>query len=225
MDTSPPPWPLGRNPDGTLDVLGIPDWLKYHPELIRRGIELCETLKPSYVFATNWRDDSGPAHAVKILEPHSEEATIYERLARDPGPSNPSIPCELIRSEQPFLLVMPYLFGIEYVPYSRRSLSYVLGVFLQAVESIEYLHARHIAHLDMCVGNILIASDDEVKFDPRLVADKVYIIDFHTSQQIQFGPGVQRAISLPFSQERPPLGLKHFDPYSWNVYCLGKLWK
>ena len=47
------------------------------------------------------------------------------------------------------------------------------------------------------------------------------MIDFGTSRQLTLGPGVHNAITLPPTQIPPPNGLKHFDPYSWDVYCLG----
>ncbi|KAI0640575.1 hypothetical protein C8Q79DRAFT_444579 [Trametes meyenii] len=225
LDTGPPPWPLAKHPDGTLDPIGIPAWLKSHPELKRRGIVLTETLKPSYVFATNWRDQSVAAYAVKLLEPDTEEATIYERLALDSTPSNPSIPCEVVRSGEPDMLIMPHIYEINCVNYMKFSLSAVLGVFLQVVKGIEYLHARNIAHLDVCVGNTLIAFNEQARFNSQLVANKVYIIDFHTSRQLEFGPGRQHAIPITVSQVKPPLGLKYFDPYSWDVYCLSDLWE
>ncbi|KAI0640577.1 hypothetical protein C8Q79DRAFT_1122903 [Trametes meyenii] len=224
LDTGPPPWPLAKHPDGTLDPIGIPAWLKSHPELRRRGIVLTETLKPSYVFATNWRDQSVAAYAVKLLEPDTEEATIYERLGLDSTSSNPSIPCEVVRSGQPDMLIMPHIYEINCVNYMKLSLSAVLGVFLQVVKGIEYLHARQIAHLDVCVGNTLIAFDAQARFHPHLVANKIYIIDFHTSRQLDFGPGHQHSIPITVSQVKPPLGLKHFDPYSWDVYCLSDVW-
>ncbi|KAI0666126.1 hypothetical protein C8Q78DRAFT_984975 [Trametes maxima] len=230
-DTGPPPWPLAKHSDGSPDPIGIPGWLKSHPELRRRGIVLSETLKPSYVFATNWRDQSVAAYAVKLLEPGTDEAAIYERLSQDTTSSNPCIPCEVVRSGQPDLLIMPHIYEINCVNYMKLSLSSVLGMFLQIVEGIEYLHARHIAHLailnlfqDVCVGNTLIAFEQQVRLDPRLVTNKVYIIDFHTSRQLDFGPGHQHAVPITVSQVKPPSGLKHFDPYSWDVYCLSDLW-
>ncbi|KAI0666122.1 hypothetical protein C8Q78DRAFT_984804 [Trametes maxima] len=224
-DTGPPPWPLAKHPDGSPDPIGIPGWLKSHPELRRRGIVLSETLKPSYVFATNWRDRTVAAYAVKLVEPDTEEATIYERLGHDTTSSNPCIPCEVVRSGQPDLLIMPHIYDIDYVNYRMLSLSSVLDMFLQIVKGIEYLHARHIAHLDVCVGNTLIAFDQHVRFNPQLATNKVYLIDFHTSRQLDFGPGHQHAVPITVSQVKPPLGLKHFDPYSWDVYCMSDLWE
>ncbi len=50
----------------------------------------------------------------------------------------------------------------------------------------------------------------------------MYIIDFHTSQQLALGPGNQPPIVLPPSQEKKPLGVTTLDPYSFDVYCAGK---
>ncbi|RPD58323.1 hypothetical protein L227DRAFT_577345 [Lentinus tigrinus ALCF2SS1-6] len=54
-------------------------------------------------------------------------------------------------------------------------------------------------------------------------AGKVYIIDFDTSKRLEGGPGHQHAIELPECNCKPPLGMTRFDPYSWDVYCTGKL--
>ena len=64
-----------------------------------------------------------------------------------------------------------------------------------------------------------------VLFHPEVRSLRVYVIDFNTSKQLTLGPGVQPAITLPPTQVPPPNGLRHFDPYSWDVYCLGRLFQ
>ena len=59
--------------------------------------------------------------------------------------------------------------------------------------------------------------------DTRLVAGKVYFIDFHTSRQLALEPGRQPSIVLPESQEKKPLDVTTLDPYSFDVYCTGRL--
>ena len=51
----------------------------------------------------------------------------------------------------------------------------------------------------------------------------MYIIDFHTSLQLALGPGRQPPILLPSSQEEKPQGVTTLDPYSFDMYCTGKL--
>lgn len=69
------------------------------------------------------------------------------------------------------------------------------------------------------------ATDYEARMDSRLVAWRAYIIDFGTSRQLSLGPGVQAAIPLRYAQVPRPLDMDYFDPYSWDVYCLGKLFE
>ena len=76
---------------------------------------------------------------------------------------------------------------------------------------------------DICVANVVVAFPEHAITDSRLVEGKVYIIDFHTSQQLPLGPGRQPPIVLPPSQEKKPLGVTTLDPYSFDVYCAGRL--
>ena len=50
----------------------------------------------------------------------------------------------------------------------------------------------------------------------------MYLIDFESCQQFEHGPGVQTAVPLPGTHVVPPLEMKSFDPFSWDVYCLGR---
>lgn len=65
----------------------------------------------------------------------------------------------------------------------------------------------------------------DVQHHPELEPNKFYIIDFDSARHFPLGPGVQPAITLPETQRDPPNGLKHFDPYSWDVYCIGYVCK
>ena len=78
---------------------------------------------------------------------------------------------------------------------------------------------------DLCPDNLVLAHDRHAVADRRVEAKKVYIIDFHTSRQLNLPPGVQPAILLPDTQIQPPSGIKHFDPYSWDVYCLAHVFE
>ena len=69
------------------------------------------------------------------------------------------------------------------------------------------------------------AIDRTEKDHPRAKAGRVYIIDFDRSRQLELGPGHQSAIELPSTQCEPPLQMKSFDPYAWDVYCMGKLFE
>lgn len=70
---------------------------------------------------------------------------------------------------------------------------------------------------------MLTAHAKHVSVHERVVANRLYIIDFGQSRQLSLGPGVQRAITLPETQIEPPDGLLHFDPYSWDIYCAGRM--
>ncbi|KAI0362838.1 hypothetical protein BV20DRAFT_959479, partial [Pilatotrama ljubarskyi] len=95
----------------------------------------------------------------------------------------------------------------------------LLGIFLQIVEGVEFLHNVHIAHMDLCIANVIGANAAHAQQHKSVEFGKIYIIDFGSSMTLQLGPGKQRAVVLPPTQVRPPNGLKHFDPYSWDVYC------
>ena len=69
--------------------------------------------------------------------------------------------------------------------------------------------------------NVVAATAEDARLDARLTAGRVYLIDFESCQQFEHGPGVQTAVQLPNTQVRPPLDMKSFDPFSWDVYCLG----
>ena len=78
---------------------------------------------------------------------------------------------------------------------------------------------------DLCFGNVVAAVDETEKEHPQTKAGRVYIIDFDRSRQLELGPGRQPAVVLPLTQYKPPLQMKAFDPYSWDVYCMGKLFE
>ncbi|KAI0363818.1 hypothetical protein BV20DRAFT_1006793 [Pilatotrama ljubarskyi] len=225
------------------EIINVPTWLQTHPELRRRGIVLVGPLKPvcrdgfipsllatttltqclqSYVYRTTVLEV--PVYAVKILEAEHEEAHIYERLRGDPKPQNHTIPFEIVHSE-PELLIMPCLTHMSSLPSDDWPLSAFFALFLQIVEGVEYLHNQRIAHLDLCDGNVLVATERMASFDNRLTPGRIYIIDYHTSRQLPSGPGVHPPIHLPPTQIPPPLDNRLFDPYSWDVYCLGKLFE
>ena len=78
---------------------------------------------------------------------------------------------------------------------------------------------------DLCTGNIVAGFDKHAVQDKRIEAGKIYLIDFQTSRQFELPPGRQPAILLPETQVTPPGGIKHFDPYSWDVYCLSDVFR
>ncbi|KAI0324114.1 hypothetical protein GY45DRAFT_1314317 [Cubamyces sp. BRFM 1775] len=218
-----PPW-YDLDEHGRIDVMTIPERLRTHPEIQRRGIVLAEPPKPGTVYTTSTLHD--PQYAVKILRNETEERKIYEMLLADiRNPQNHTLPAELTETGYP-LLIMPRLWYYRTLHRdSEWSLYETLGYLFQVVEGVEYLHRRHIAHLDLCVGNILVSGPEDEPYHEGVVAYKIFIIDFDSAQRFSLGPGVQPAITLPPSQIRPPNGLKHFDPYSWDVYCAGHVLK
>ena len=74
----------------------------------------------------------------------------------------------------------------------------------------------------MFTPNVVAALEQDARRDPRLTAGRVYLIDFETSGQFEHGPGVQTAVPLLDTHVVPPLGMTAFDPFSWDVYCLGR---
>lgn len=75
----------------------------------------------------------------------------------------------------------------------------------------------------MCPDNLVAAHYHHAAVYQTAVLDRMYIIDFDSSRPFAFGPGVQRAITLPETQVRKPNGLKRFIPCSWDVYCTGRM--
>ncbi|KAI0658960.1 kinase-like domain-containing protein [Cubamyces menziesii] len=220
-----PPW-YARNPDGKIILGAVPDRLLCYPELQRRGIVLREPMKPGVAFRSFAIDDGPPnrGFVVKVLDLDTEELEIYERLLNHlNSPQNHTIPCEIVRSGHP-MLIMPLLTRIELMIAGRgSSLSGLLDIFYQLIEGLAYLHQHSIAHMDLCPGNVAGALEPQSDFHASLKFWQVYIYDFDTSLQFAHGPGRQHAITLPESQIPPPSGLTYFDPYSWDVYCLGHL--
>ncbi|PIL34806.1 hypothetical protein GSI_02593 [Ganoderma sinense ZZ0214-1] len=207
-----------------MSSLDVPEWLKDHPDLRARNIELFSGMKPwGNIFHTAHQHDSTiPQYVVKVLDSETEEGPINERLQADLSSPNHSLPSEIIPSE-PRLLVMPFVGSLGGLLYRNRPASFFLDLFHQIIEGVEYLHRLQIAHLDICIANVVYVFPKQAAADPRLVTDKLYLIDFHTSLQLTLGPLLQPQIVLPPSQEEKPLGVTTLDPYSFDVYCAGKL--
>ncbi|KAI0655854.1 hypothetical protein C8Q70DRAFT_1015952 [Cubamyces menziesii] len=222
MSSDGPPW-FAYYPDGDIRFGGVPDRLLDHPEIRRRGINLTDALKPGVVFRAAL---DRPAFVVKVIDLDTEELPIYERLLRVSDirlDYNHTVPSEIYRDGHP-LLMMPYLNTLTSLLIKEGcTLDRLLDIFYQLVEGVEYLHDLRIAHLDICYDNVVTALPRDVPFHSEVVPRRVYLIDFNTSKRLTLGPGAQPAITLPPTQTPPPHGLKHFDPYSWDMYCLGRL--
>ncbi|KAJ3013913.1 hypothetical protein NUW54_g1453 [Trametes sanguinea] len=237
-----PPW-FAFNPDGSVHLGGVPEQILRHPGLQKRGITLVDAVKPVRQVSPNV--DSYDIHndldvhhqgvafrsvehrlIVKALNLNTEELQIYERLILYLAePANHIVPCEIDRAGHP-LLIMPILWDItsiihrNHTPHSR-----VLRVFYELVEGVEYLHRHRIVHMDICFDNAMVALQQDIAVHPELVPSRVYLIDFDSARQFHLGPGVQPATDLPPTQADPPPGLTYFDSYSWDVYCLGRLFE
>ncbi|OSD00622.1 hypothetical protein PYCCODRAFT_1469275 [Trametes coccinea BRFM310] len=218
--TGGPPW-LAFNSDGSIHLSGVPERIIRHPGLKKRGITLADALKPGVIFRSVTE-----SVVVKVLDLNREELQIYERLIPDLAvPENHIVPCEIDRLDHP-LLIMPTLRNMfinvhtNHTPHST-----LLHMFHDLVEGIEYLHRHNIAHMDICYDNAMIAMPQDVAIHPELTPGRVYLIDFDSARQFKLRPGVQPAITLPETQADAPDGLTYFDPYSWDVYCLGKLFE
>ena len=78
---------------------------------------------------------------------------------------------------------------------------------------------------DCVTDNFMYAHDWDVAnhqgSDMPVEAGKVYIMDFGQSRQFELGPGRQPAIELPASRIDAPLGMTHFDPFSWDMLSVG----
>ncbi|PIL34773.1 hypothetical protein GSI_02560 [Ganoderma sinense ZZ0214-1] len=205
-------------------LLDVPDWLKTHPDLLARDIQLHGAIKPygSLYYTPRPYDAYIPQYVVKVLDPATEECSINQRLQHNLSSPNHGLPCEIIPSE-PRLLVMPYVGSLGLMDFKNRPTSFFLDVYHQIIEGVEYLHRLRIAHLDICYANVASASSFQAATDTRLVDGKVYLIDFHTSQQLALAPGHQPPIVLPPSQAKKPADVTTLDPYSFDVYCTGKL--
>ena len=52
---------------------------------------------------------------------------------------------------------------------------------------------------------------------------RAYIIDYEYSLLLEYGPGRQSAVKLPDTIHlRPREGATHFDPYAWDMLCVGR---
>lgn len=74
----------------------------------------------------------------------------------------------------------------------------------------------------MCRMNLMAGLPQDAEAHKNVVPHRLYIIDFDSSRQFALGPGVQPAVVLPESQTEKPNGLQLLDPYSWDVYCVGR---
>ncbi|KAI0751756.1 hypothetical protein C8Q80DRAFT_1159182 [Daedaleopsis nitida] len=198
----------------------VPDWVKDHPEVQARGIQLEDTLKPKVVWRTGVQM---PPYVVKAVNPAGQEANIYERLrGLSPASPNHTLPgCDVIRSEPP-ILIMPAV-GEFLLDFTMWDLHTLLRCYYQILEGVEFLHDLKIAHLDFVTDNLLLAPQWAVECHKNVPLElgKVYIMDFGESQQYELGPGRQPAIKLPPSHITPPNDMTHFDPYSWDMLCVG----
>ncbi|KAI0643522.1 hypothetical protein C8Q79DRAFT_915628 [Trametes meyenii] len=204
----------------------IPNLLKTHPELRRRRIWLTDVLKPDYVYHTSVARP--PTYAVKIVREDGLEGEIYEVLLKFSDKRNHTLPCEVVRdAERPSIIIMPHMGSMRAI--GRRitawSLSEFLSVFLQIVEGVEFMHEHRIVHMDICWGNTAAAGKRQVEEHSHLTEGKMYFIDFETSRLLTTDPGIQGAVALPETQVKPPGDMDRMDPYSWDMFCVGKLFQ
>ena len=77
---------------------------------------------------------------------------------------------------------------------------------------------------DVAYGNTVIVTPRYANVHhPPFPLWKPYMIDFGESRQLNEGPGKQLPVELPASQYQKLPGMTSMDPYSWDVYCVGKL--
>ncbi len=72
---------------------------------------------------------------------------------------------------------------------------------------------------------MLTATSYEATRHAHVKAETIYLIDFGSSRLLTLGPGEEGPIELPPSAipkfEDQPV----FDPYAWDMYCVGILFK
>ena len=96
------------------------------------------------------------------------------------------------------------------------SMSEATRYIFQVAETLEYIHKKNIAHLDIKPGNIMLNGNDEI-----------VLIDFGVSKQYDFSTGEQTSVSpvgcssgyAPLEQYDPD-GVKDFSPQT-DIYSLG----
>ncbi|KAI0323813.1 hypothetical protein GY45DRAFT_1289828 [Cubamyces sp. BRFM 1775] len=199
-----------------------PRWLMNHQELHRRGISITDLIKPRCLYRTSPFSEE-TQYAVKILAEGFPEAEMYKELLQDRDPRNHILPVELLDTETRPILLMPCLSEFFVLLLYKWRTSDFLKLFLQLVEGVEYLHDHNITHGDICHGNVLVAKERNVHGHPEIQPGRVYIIDLETVRRLPAPPGVQPALPLPQAQCRPPIkDMTQLDPYSWDVYCLGR---
>ncbi|KAI0691357.1 hypothetical protein C8T65DRAFT_670534 [Cerioporus squamosus] len=201
-------------PEEVWDHFVPPRWLVEHPELKARGIMPCTVLKPGYVYRTDAMNKGIPQYAIKMITfpVGSQEAEIYELLDRQGLiAATHTLPASVIRSEGlPPVVVLPLVTRLRGLGYSsQEELPDTLRHFAQILTGVVNLHRLHIAHLDICIGNMLRAIRPEE-------------LRYHEHKATGARPGLQPAIDLPESQiPKPDPSMEKFDPYAWDVYCVG----
>lgn len=70
---------------------------------------------------------------------------------------------------------------------------------------------------------MLTATPHTASLNKQLRSRRSYIVDFGYSRRLELGPGRQPAIELPATiWERPREGATYFDPYAWDMLCVGR---
>ncbi|RDX42554.1 hypothetical protein OH76DRAFT_1362604 [Lentinus brumalis] len=204
-----------------------PRWLVEHPQLNARDITPCAVLKPGFVYQTDEMNEGIPQYAVKMVTfpVGSQEADIYELLdRRGLASATHTLPATVLRSKGlPPVIVLPLVSQLRGRYDPRAKLPDMLRHFAQILTGVVNLHRLGIVHLDICIGNMLRAWHPlELEYHQHLELDKIYLIDFGGAKILELGPGHQPAIDLPESQiGKPNPSMERFDPYAWDVYCVG----
>lgn len=73
----------------------------------------------------------------------------------------------------------------------------------------------------------MLSTEQVAFFDkPPVRPNRVHIVDFGFARLLELGPGLQPAVELPNTVwERPREGATHFDPYAWDMLCVGRAFK
>ena len=128
-----------------VEIITAPDWLLAHSDIVNRGIVVLSPLKyvrPVLHFLHIQIADVNPAQygvyasetepfcIVKIVQEGSSEARMYDILLPDlANPANHTLPCEIVRSDPP-LLIMPKAQSLCWVETAAR----IFDAFYQILE-------------------------------------------------------------------------------------------
>ncbi|EIN07341.1 hypothetical protein PUNSTDRAFT_71694 [Punctularia strigosozonata HHB-11173 SS5] len=160
----------------------------------------------------------GARIVVKAVHLRSREFDIVKYITSPPHSKDPLNHCIPIRdlieipADSVGLIVMEE-WSSELIPETPCSLGEYLDAIRQCIEHIVFLHARHIAHLDISLRNILTDYEHHYAF-----------IDYENSRRFDARAGPPRVRHLKGTEIPPELERGEWcDPYKIDVWALAVL--